>query len=1083
MLQRVLSPVLVGRQEELSRLEDALLAANRGEGSFVLVAGEAGIGKTRLATELARRAGKLGCEVLWGSCSEAELALPYLPFVEAIGNQLAEQDPAVVRAAVGPAAAELAQLFPRLADGPPAAPAGDPAQAKLRLFESVVTLLELWARERGLLVVVDDIHWADSSTRELLDYAARRLARDRVMLLAAYRSDELDRRHPLTRTVQVWRRAGLAETVVVSRIAGTDVAEMIAAILNAEEVSPELTALVDARAEGNPFVLEEMLREALDRRELERSSTGWKPGSVGALPLPETVREAVLLRLGRLDPAQVEALRAAALLGRSFDYALLREVAECDEAVVLAALESAVAHQLLEEDAGAGERYTWRHALTQEAIAGDTVVPKRQRIHSRAADALARGGGSATAVAGHLIAAGRTEEAVQACLRAAEEAERAVAFGEASDLFERVLPHVHDPTEHARLVARIGELRWLNGEPAVAEQLLADAVDQLDRLGLGLEAARSRIHLGRCRWELDQPHAAFRDFERARAALEAEGPSAELALAYTRIAGIHAFELDYERCRRAAERAVAIAEEASADFERIFALSHLALGYYGTSSEFALLDRSFSEAIAHGYGLIAGNILYNEIWDRVHALAGGLHEPLEKLQYVPFQPWMNSGGSIARSLAVLAMGEPREALEDARKATARHESVRASKFLWRSRLTAAEALLELGRSSEAARELPPPAPGDELQDIVYDSTTRIGVALARGEVEEAVELGRRACSEDALLIFRDTVEAAVEAFVAGGRLDEANDLLARARRADVQLGAAGLELAEGRILLAEGKAADARPHLELALRSFEVAGLRLWGWRAAALAGEAAAAAGDHDRAGELLRAAVHGAHRAGAARARDAAQAAAGRLGVDVPQLDDEPAEDVPRPEALPGGERLVTSMFADVRGYTPLAAASSPEELADRITTLHRWATTEVGRRYGMVDKFAGDAVMATFNASGTRVDHAVLALEAALALRDKAALMDLPVGIGIAVGAAVVTRSVGATNVSVLGEATNLASRLQAAAGGGEILLSDEAFRRVADWLDERGLAAERDDLELKGFPGRQPAYRLRAASAPD
>jgi hypothetical protein len=117
MLQRVLSPVLVGRQEELSRLEDALLSANRGDGRFVLLAGEAGIGKTRLATELTRRARKLGCGVLWGSCSEAELSLPYLPFVEAIGNHLSEHDPAVLRADLGQTAAELAQLFPQLAEG------------------------------------------------------------------------------------------------------------------------------------------------------------------------------------------------------------------------------------------------------------------------------------------------------------------------------------------------------------------------------------------------------------------------------------------------------------------------------------------------------------------------------------------------------------------------------------------------------------------------------------------------------------------------------------------------------------------------------------------------------------------------------------------------------------------------------------------------------------------------------------------------------------------------------------------------------------------------------------------------------
>ena len=680
MLQRVLSPVLVGRQEELSQLEDALLSANRGDGRFVLLGGEAGIGKTRLATELTRRAHKLGCDTLWGSCSEAELALPYLPFVEAVGKHLAEQDPAALRTALGPTAGELAQLFPQLADGPPKAPEGDPAQAKLRLFESVVTLLELWAQNRGLLLVLDDVHWADGSTRELLDYAARRLAQSRVMLLATYRSDELDRRHPLTRTVQIWRRSGLAEAVAVPSMTPANLTEMIAAILNADEVNEELASLVGERAEGNPFVLEEMLREAIDRGEIVRTDAGWRRGSVDTLRMPETVREAVLLRLGRLDPEWIDVLRAAAVLGRSFDYALLLEVAEADEASVLASLEAAVAQQLLEEDGEGGQRYTWRHALTQEAIAGDTVVPKRQRMHSRAADALVRGDGSALAVARHLLGAGRTEEAVDACLRAADEAERAIAFSEAAELLERVLPHVVDAHEHASLLARMGHLRWLNGEPTAGEQLLADGVAQLDELGEEHEAARARLHLGRCRWELDQPEAAFRDFESARDVLEQAGPSPELALAYLRISGLHAFELDYDACLAAAERAFEIAEQASADFERVWSLTHVALGHFGTSREFEILDRCYEEALAKGYGLIAGNTLYNEIWDRVHTLAGGLDGPLEKLEHIPSTPWMTSGGTTAKSLALLAVGRLPEALETARRSTSRHESLGASKF-------------------------------------------------------------------------------------------------------------------------------------------------------------------------------------------------------------------------------------------------------------------------------------------------------------------------------------------------------------------------------------------------------------------
>jgi class 3 adenylate cyclase/predicted negative regulator of RcsB-dependent stress response len=1078
MPQRVLSPVLVGRQEELSRLEDALLSANRGDGRFVLVAGEAGIGKTRLATELTRRARKLGYSVLWGSCSETELSLPYLPFVEAIGNQLDEQDAAQVRADLGPMAAELAQLFPQLGDGSPAAPAGDPGQAKLRMFESVVTLLEQWARERGLLLVVDDVHWADSSTRHLLDYVARRLANSRVMLLATYRSDELDRRHPLTRSVQVWQRSGLAETVTVDPMTPEHVAEMIAAILDAEDVSAEVAELIHARSEGNPFVLEELLREALDRRDIVRTDTGWERGSLDSLRLPETVREAVLLRLGRLDGVHVDVLRAAAVLGRSFDYGLLDEVAEAGEADVLAAVETAVAQQLLEEEDGASDRYSWRHALTQEAIVSDTVLPKRQRIHSRAADAIRRRGDGTLAVARHLLEAGRADEAVGVCFQAAEEAERSVAFKEAAELLERILPHVSDPQEQALLLFRIGRLRLYNGEPAAARQLLEEGVVQLGGLALEREAAQARIHLGRCHWELDEPDSAMEQYEHARAALERDGPSAELSLAYLRIAGIHGFQMDYEQCMVVAERAVEIAEQASADFERLWALSFLALGYYGTAREFELFDQCYREALAKGYVSIASNLIYNETWDRLHGVTGGLRGAVEKAERLPQQNRAVSGSEITKSWALLELGELREALELARRAAELHESLGAAKFEWRARLAFTEALVELGRTAEAEAALPPPSPGNEVQDVVYDTPARVRVALGLERFDEAVELARRVSAHDPTLIYPKTVALAIEALIAGGLRDEAEALLDRAKPPPTELGASALATARGRVLLASGSADEARRVLERAVSELEDSELRLWAWQARVLLAEAAARTGDEDVARSLLESTIRDAHLAGAARIRNEARATAQRLGLEVPQLD-EPEEEPVEPAFLPAGERIVTSMFADVRGYTPLASASPPEELADRISTLHRWAAAEVGRRSGVVDKFAGDAVMATFNVAGARVDHAVLALEAALALRDKAALMDLPVGIGIAVGPAVVSRTVDEANVSVLGAATNLAARLEQAAGGSEILLSDEAFRRVASWLDDRGLTVEAQELELKGFDGAQPAYRLPAS----
>ena len=744
------------------------MSVNRGEGRFVLLSGEAGIGKTRLATELAHRARKLGYDVLWGSCADAELALPYLPVVEALGNHLGEQDLDVVRTELGRTASELGSCSRSSPTECRRRLPADAAQAKLRLFESVVALLELWAHDHGLLLVLDDIHWADDSTRELLDYAARRLARSRVMLLATYRSDELDRRHPLMRKVQVWRTAGLAETVTVSAMAPAKVAEMIAVILNADEVSAELAGLVGARADGNPFVLEEMLREALDQGEIVRTETGWGRKSYDALPMPETVREAVLLRLARLDAAQIEVLRAAAVLGRAFDYALLVSVTEADESVVLTAIESAVGLQLVVEGADANAGYRWRHALTQEAIAGDTVVPKRQRIHSRAADVLLEAGGSPMAVARHLLGSGRTKEAADACLRAAEEAERAVAFSEAAALLERVLPHVTDQREHALLLSRMGYLRWLNGEPAAAEQLLVEAIAQLDGLGLSVEAARARIRLGRCRWELDRPDEALRDFEHARSVLDDEGPSPDLALVYLRIAGIHAFQLDYERCRVAAEHAATIAEQAGADFERVWALIACRAGLLrhrrGVRPPRPLLPGGRREGLRDHRRQCP---LQRDLGSGTYA-DRRVGDPLDKLDRMPLEPRMRAAARSPRASRLLALGDPRAALEEARRATTRHESLGASKFAWRSQLVAAEALLELGRAPEAAAELPPTSPGNELQDIVYDTAARLGVALALGHIDEAVELGRRAASDDALLIFRETAALAVEALVAGG---------------------------------------------------------------------------------------------------------------------------------------------------------------------------------------------------------------------------------------------------------------------------------------------------------------------------
>jgi predicted ATPase len=287
MITRAVCPVLVGRETEISSLEDALLAACRGEGNVVVLAGDAGMGKTRLAAEVSRRARAIRATVMDGACSEAELSLPYLPFVEAIGKYLATGDVERLGEELGPARRVLAQVFPQLGPDPISQPlTTDGTQAKLRLFEAIVTLLEVVAAESGLLLVLEDLHWADTSTHELLDYLARRLKTNPILVLATYRHGELHRRHPLHPTIQGWLRSGLATIVELEPMTLEGVAGMVSAIFD-EPTRDDTRDFFHARCEGNPFVLEELLKVALDRGDVYLTDAGWaRRALVHAIRLP-----------------------------------------------------------------------------------------------------------------------------------------------------------------------------------------------------------------------------------------------------------------------------------------------------------------------------------------------------------------------------------------------------------------------------------------------------------------------------------------------------------------------------------------------------------------------------------------------------------------------------------------------------------------------------------------------------------------------------------------------------------------------------------------------------------------------------
>jgi len=283
-----------------------------------------------------------------GACSEAELSLPYLPFLEAIGNHLAKSDVAALRERLGPAAEELAQLFPQM--GRPVPTAADAQQAKHRLFESILLLLHDAARASALLVVLEDLHWADPATRELLDYVTRRLRSTNVLILATYRTDEMHRKHALLPTIEGWRRSGQVQLIELKALPPSGVADIVCAIFEEANISDEFRDFLYDRSEGNPFVIEEMLRDALDRGDIFHTENGWDRKAVGEIRIPRTVRDTILHRLERLSREDVAVLSAASVVGRSFDLGTLSAVAEMDQSPVLSAIETGVTFQLLEEE-------------------------------------------------------------------------------------------------------------------------------------------------------------------------------------------------------------------------------------------------------------------------------------------------------------------------------------------------------------------------------------------------------------------------------------------------------------------------------------------------------------------------------------------------------------------------------------------------------------------------------------------------------------------------------------------------------------------------------------------------------------
>jgi tetratricopeptide (TPR) repeat protein len=519
MVGRISSPRFVGRVKELDALERLLSDTSDGRGSAVLIAGEAGIGKSRLVSELERRARERGMRVLSGECvplADGELA--FAPVISALREVV--EDPASLEGLEAPLRSALAALWPGLGAGTGS------VGGREQLFEAILRLLVGLAEERPVLLVVEDVHWIDRSSRDLFAFLVRNARRNRIALLATYRCDELHRGDPLRNFIAELEQSGRAGRVELEPLERAELAEQLEAIAGRAPSASQVEQIF-VRCEGNPFFAEELVASA--------DPDGGE--------LPASLRGTLLLRVERVSDLTRQVLRVAAVVGRTVEHRLLAGVAGVEESQLTLALREAIDHHLLVPRAD-GIAYAFRHALLREAIYDDTLLGERLRLHRAIAESLEAHREYAVAepaaeLAYHWLAAGERSAALGASARAASEAAGMRAYREAAAHIERALElwdRVPSPEEvvgcdRVDLLLRASQLTQWAGEATRGLALAEQARAQLDEEVEPLRASLAEQRIGRAMHYAGQGADAIDHLVAARRLVPKEPPSLEYAAA------------------------------------------------------------------------------------------------------------------------------------------------------------------------------------------------------------------------------------------------------------------------------------------------------------------------------------------------------------------------------------------------------------------------------------------------------------------------------------------------------------------------------------------------------------------------
>ncbi|MGA2308312.1 MAG: tetratricopeptide repeat protein [Candidatus Bathyarchaeia archaeon] len=854
---------LVDRLEEMNILKEAIYRAVHGEGGLVFLHGEAGIGKTRLTRELSAYARLHGVQVLYGRCPalfRMDGVPPYILWKEVIKDYLEACTPEQLYRVVGYYPAEVAKLVPEISQKLRSIPQSfpiSPEQEQNRLFEAVSQFVTNISRETPLLVVLDDLQWTDPSSLLLLHYLARDVQKSSLLLLGAYRSTDIDSKHPLTPVLAELKRERLPQSVSLKRMSLENTSEMIRQIFEQDDIPPEFCRLVYDKTRGNPFFVEEVIESLKEEGVIYREENRWAIKEISEIEFPETVKSVLKTRFARLDEECQSVLTFASFVGNDFTLEAMCALTGIEENKLLELMDRMLKTGLIKEREIRGEGVcSFADILVRDVVYDEVSLLKRKKLHRVVGCALEKVYAKKIdehfgELASHFLESGDKDKALDYFLKAGDKAAKIYANIEASSYFQSALKLLEEKEgetrEKARVLERLGDIKRLVGEYETCLKNWTEGLQLWNQLCEKADVARLHRKIANVLWEeMGDAGKAKEHLDNALKILEAEPENIELASLYEEMAHMYYRVGDMAKALSWAEKALELAKKLNA--HQVVASSCASLGtifsFTGDMNksreclERALkiaLDKGYVDTALRTYQNLAGALPAEENERTLECYEKGL-ELAKKVGDVSYQSWIG----LTLAWRYIGMGNMNKALalvdesvaldRKAGNMTQLSSSIDGLGIVY-------QILGEWDKSEQCHSEASNISQGlNDWQAIVFNCWALGWLHLEKGEYVKARELLEKACevSEKAGAEFYQTSNSQwlVWTYIELGEIDKANSLIDSLQKFAFEKEDKGLivtaDMLRARLLSAQKEWEKSIELFEKSLQEHEALNARRW---------------------------------------------------------------------------------------------------------------------------------------------------------------------------------------------------------------------------------------------------------------